>query len=137
MRFYPIHVIIKDFSFMFLYIVLSGSFGQVGLDGLLMTIFFSLRMISGFIVINLILQTAIYLGLKHYVRWRKMGHKFIFGLALHIPTILFWVPTMNNDDKVFGSLTSIILSSLVSGTLYVFLNGGLKNFKRKTRLQEG
>lgn len=122
---------------MFLYILLSGSFGQVGLDGLLMTIFFSLRMISGFIAINLILQTVIYLGLKHYVRWRKMGHKFIFGLALHIPTILFWVPTMKNDDKVFGSLTAIILSSLLSATLYVFLNGGLNKFKRKTRLQEG
>jgi hypothetical protein len=122
---------------MFLYIVLSGSFGQVGLDGLLMTIFFSLRMISGFIVINLILQTVIHFGLKHYVRWRKTGQKFIFGLALHIPTILFWVPTMKNDDNVFGSITAIFLSSLVSGILYVFLNGGLKIFKRKSRLQEG
>jgi hypothetical protein len=122
---------------MFLYIVLSGSFGQVGLDGLLMTIFFSLRMISGFIVINLILQTVIHFGLKHYVRWRKTGQKFIFGVALHIPTILFWVPTMKNDDNVFGSITAIFLSSLFSGTLYVFLNGGLNIFKRKSRLQEG
>ncbi len=136
MRFYPIHVIIKDFSLMFLYLFLSGSFEQVGLDGLLITILFSLRMISGFIAINLILQSVIYLGLKHYVRWRKTGHKFIFGLALHTPTILLWVPTMKNDDKLFGSLTAIFLSSLVSGTLYVFLNGGLKNFKRKNRLQE-
>jgi hypothetical protein len=122
---------------MFFYIILSGSFGQVGLDGLLITIFFALRMISGFIVINLVLQTVIYFGLKHYVRWRKVRHKFLFGLALHIPTILLWVPTMRNDDKVLGSLTAIILSSLVSGTSYVFLNGGLKNFKRKTIPQEG
>jgi len=139
MRFYPIHVIIKDFSimFMFLYIDLSGSFGQVGLYGLLVTMFFALRMASGYIIINLILQTVINFGLKHYIRWRKTRQKFLFGLALHIPTILFWVPSMRNDDNVFGSVTAIILSSFVSGILYVFLNGGLRNFKKKTRIQAG
>jgi hypothetical protein len=123
--------------FIFLTLDLSGSYGQIGFESLLVTMLFSLRMVSGYIIINLILQTIIYFGLKHYIRWRKLRHKFLFGLALHIPTILFWVPTMRNDDNVFGSVTALILSSFISGTLYVFLNGGLRNFKRKTRIQEG
>lgn len=135
MRYYPIHVTIKDFSFMFLYMVLSGSFSQVGLDGLLLISSFALRMISGMMVMNLILQTTIYFGLKHYIRWRKTPHKFMFGLALHIPTLVFCVAGMRNDGNLFSLLMAIVVSSLISGALYVFLNGGFMNFRVKNLLQ--
>jgi hypothetical protein len=135
MRFYLIHTIVKDFSVMFLYFVLSGSIGQVALDNVLAIMLISLRMMSGFIAINLILQTAIYLGLTHYVRWRKWQQKFIFGLVLHIPTMLFWIFAIGKGNS-FDCLIAILLSSFVSGTLYVVLNSRLSSLKRKSELQE-
>ena len=134
MRLYPIHIIVKDVSLFFLFLVFSGSIGPATPETLLVNVSFSLRMMAGIILLNLILQTMLFF-LRRYLRFRKMYKQFLFGLTLHIPTMVLWATNEVNENKIMESITALVLSGLISGLLYVVLNGDiLKRAKNIVRL---
>jgi hypothetical protein len=49
----------------------------------------------------------------------------LLGLALHVPTILFWVSVEIEVGETFASIAAVVLSGLVSGLMYLILNGGV------------
>jgi hypothetical protein len=122
MRFYPIHVIVKDVSFIFLYISLSDLFEQNGIVSLPPMPFFSFNILLLLIIGNLILQSIIYFGFNRFIRFKKNQQKFLFAVALHIPTILFWIGTISTTESTIAWIVATIVSGGISGMLYVMLN---------------
>lgn len=123
MRFYPIHIIIKDTSFFFIHILLSGLYDTVDTSTIFWLGVFSLRMMGGIIFWNLTLQTVLYFGLRHYLRFRSGTKLFFFGTSLHLLTILFCLRSIWSDQNELNLLVSLGLSSIISGLIYLLLNG--------------
>ena len=116
---------------MFLFfLIFSGALRHVTAETIILSASFSLRMMAGIIMLNLILQTILYF-LKHYLRFRKIYKRFLFGLVLHIPTTILWLNNEINGEKSFASITAAVLSGLVSGLMYLVLNGRIL---RKTKM---
>jgi hypothetical protein len=115
MRFYPVHILVKDLLLMVFYLVFSKvkqlSIVEYGL--------LSLLMMRGIIIIDILLQSFLYITIKHNIRSRTKVQLFGIGLLLHLPAALLWTSIAGSS---FISLLALGLSGLVSGFLYIVLN---------------
>jgi hypothetical protein len=133
MKFYPLHILIKDLSFFIIFTLLTDQLGTTDFDNLFWIILFALTMTRGTILINLIIQTIMYFGLKHYLRFKTIASKFAFGLGLHLVTVLFWLRALWTTDKS-NAIVALLLSGIISGLSYLMLNNKtLDNFVKKLR----
>jgi hypothetical protein len=133
MKLYPIHILTKDFSLFMIFVsttkidwlnnspVYSGQLSWV--DAVISSIYFTLPLT----IIDLILQTSIYFGLRERFKIFEQGNKFMIGALLHILTLLFYWRGMNLSDFWTGNIIAMTLSTIISGTVYYLLNKGKEN----------
>jgi hypothetical protein len=128
MKYYPIHIIIKDVSF-WIVLFLCEKFMRHG-DFLFQTGWWTAKeivgtsfyMSIGTIIINLLIFTGIYLLLS---RKRKQIKSFWFGIALHLFSLIVIWTNVELVDRGLNLIIASGISLLVSGYVYKKLNSGV------------
>jgi len=119
MRLFPLHVILKDFLLFALYIFFSKDFGQTTV---ISAAWLSLIMMRGFILMNLLIQTILYFSLKRHFQFNSIFKNFFFGVILHIPTLIIWTTSLQNEEPRTPVIISSTISCVLSGLIYVLIN---------------
>lgn len=119
MKLYPIHIAFKDISLFAVFIILSDKFDQMNFFVGLWTSFLMMR---GILFFNLLCFTILYYGLKRFFLSNSTIKYLIIGLLLHLPTSIFWLTMMRNEVDQFPVILALIISGLISGTVYFMLN---------------
>ena len=125
MRFYPIHILLKDLSFWIPFFLTEKIIKHK--DYLFQTEWWtskeiigtSIYMSLGFVIMNLIIFTLIY----YLLRKKKVRPKsFLFGAGLHfISLALIWW-NVEQADRYLNFFISALISLVVSGYVYKKLN---------------
>ena len=118
MRFYPLHIFVKDISFITFYSQVPDSTWL----GLFDPGFWAYAMMVLLaIVVNLVAQTVMYFGFRRYLQFKSGATQFLFGTILHLPTLILWWD-LHNDSDPFPFQVAVVSSTLISGISYVLLN---------------
>ncbi len=97
-------------------------------DAIISSLYFTVSLT----IVDIIIQTAIYLGLRTRLKIFKQGNKFLIGVLLHALTLLLYWRAMDLSDFWTGNIIAMTLSTIVSGTVYYLLNKRQDNFKAET-----
>lgn len=134
MRYYPIHILIKNLVFLALVVLIELYSGTSHLfqqgwwstrDTLEIIVYLSI----GLTIIDLFIYTAVYLimGSK-----RKQIKSFWIGVLLHLPVLLILWINSDPDHNLIGFLIASALSLVISGYVYNKLNSGF-SFEKMMR----
>jgi len=128
MRLYPIHILIKDFSLMVIFISIAkidwlnnstAYSGQISWGEVVIISFYFTVSLT---IVDLVLQTAIYFGLRTRLKIFKQGNSFIIGVMLHVLTLLLYCISTDLSSFWTANIIAMTLSTIVSGTVYYLLN---------------
>ena len=78
-------------------------------------------------IVDLVIQTAIYFGLRKRLKIFEQGNKFAIGVLLHVLTLLLYWRATDLSDFWTGNIIAMTLSTIISGTVYYLLNKGQSN----------
>jgi len=136
MRFFPIHVLIKDLSFwitfflMVKFVTYKDYFFETGWWTGKEIVGWSIYMTMGFSIMNIFVLTVIYLIL----RFKKMRiRSFWFGVGLHFITLVLIWTNVELEGRLMSFIIAALVSLAVSGVVYKKLNSeiGIENQIRK------
>ena len=125
MRFFPIHVLIKDFSFwiicflMVKFIEHNDYFFETDWWTAKEIIGTSIYMTMGISIVDIMILTVIYLIL----RFRKQKiRSFWFGVGLHLITLLLIWTNVDIEGRIASLMIASLISLAISGVVYKKLN---------------
>jgi len=119
MRFYPLHIFIKDITFITIYSLVPDS-NWISFDP---GVEVYLVIVLSVIVVNFIVHTILYYGFGRYLKFRSRAKQFLFGIVLHLPTVLLCLRwDLHSDSDPFPFQAAIVSSGIISGISYVLLN---------------
>jgi hypothetical protein len=125
MRFFPIHVLIKDLSFWVTFFLMvkfinhKDYFFETGWWTGKEIIGWSIYMTMGFSIIGIFILTVVYLILK----FKKLRiRSFWFGLGLHLITLLLICTNIELEGRHVSFIIAAMASLVVSGIVYEKLN---------------
>jgi hypothetical protein len=125
MRYYPIHILLKDLSFWIPFFLIEKIIKHK--DYLFQTEWWtakeivgtSIYMSIGFIIMNLIIFTLIfYLFKKNKVKPKS----FLFGAGLHFISLALVWWNVELADRYLNFFVSTVISLVISGYVYKWLN---------------
>lgn len=130
MRYFPIHILVKDFLFfIILYLVekLTHNAFAIGWWGTKEILGASLYIEFSLFFLNLIIFAII-----HFILFKigKTTNSFLFGASLHLPTLL--LAFLNLEISIGSFLSASIISLIISGYLFKKLNSGF-SFEKSIR----
>ena len=125
MRFYPIHILLKDLSFWIPFFLTEKIIKHK--DYLFQTEWWTVKeiigtgvyMSMGFMIMNLIIFTLIYFQLR---RKKVRPKSFLFGACLHFMSLILIWWQVELTDRYLNYFISAIISLVISGYVYKSLN---------------
>jgi hypothetical protein len=136
MRFFPIHVLIKDLSFWIVFFLMvkfinhKDYFFETGWWTGKEIIGWSIYMTMGFSVVGIFILTVIYLIL----RFKKLRiRSFWFGVGLHLITLFLIWTNVELEERLVSFTIAAVVSLAISGVVYKALNSeiGIEKQVRK------
>jgi hypothetical protein len=136
MRFFPIHILIKDLSFWITFFLMvkfinhKDYFFETGRWTGKEIIGWSIYMTMGFSIVGIFILTVVYLILK----FKKLRiRSFWFGVGLHLITLLLIWTNIELEGRHVSFIIAAMVSLAVSGIVYKKLNSeiGIENQIRK------
>jgi hypothetical protein len=125
MRFFPIHVLIKDLSFWITFFLMvkfinhNDYFFETDWWTGREIIGTSLYMTMGFSIVVIFILTVIYLILRFR---KKKIRSFWFGVGLHLITLLLIWTNVEFEGRIASFIIASLISLIISGVVYKTLN---------------